>query len=167
MSEIQQSVASTTAPAPNEPNISVEHPFTHVFHVLVSGVALDKTLAEILEGQTTGWGRADLVKVQGKFVTSDAKQFVKVGFTSTTSNATIDEIAMRPSGKYFVSSQATAGQEHTFDLIPEDIYSRQIQPASSYLPMLRLKCSTSAGVAGSIMLYVKVHGIIQIQVSLN
>jgi len=156
MSTPEVSNVNLTPSAPLETNISKEHEYTDV--VILQGTSCSKPLDAILKDYMPGVGRADLVKIEVKIVTTASAQKVCIGFANVNSSLTAEQAAMKMSGLYFVSNSYSAGNEITRVLIPEDTLSRQIRPNSADLMMMNFLLSATDGVKIAVHFFIKVHG---------
>lgn len=168
MSFEQQTVESITSRAGTEPNISVEHPFTHVITIYCSaGSKVDSTLDTLLASHLVGTGRVDLVKIHASAQCTTAGSSVMIGFCEVGANIALSSLAMRENGFKLVANAMNVGAVVQADLIPEDRLSYQIRPVSSMLPTMKIKAAVSEDASLNLVLYIKVHGPIYVFTSLN
>jgi hypothetical protein len=146
-----------TSAAPLETNISVDHQETDI--IVLDGDYCDHPLDVILAPYLEGCGRVDLLKIEAKIVTTDARQKVMMGFAATGSSISVAQAAGKLSGLLFVSNAKTQGDEVTKVLVPEDTLSRQIRPNSADLPMLKLMVDVNPEVMLFLHIYIKVRGV--------
>lgn len=162
----EHTAESFTSPARSEPSISPSHDFTDV--IVVTGISkFEGALDELFSSFLNGCGMVSLHSVTLKVITSAAGQKVQAGFSSATSNTTIDVVSGKLNGFFHRSNNMNVGNQIVAELIPEDTLSRQIRPCSSLLPMLRFHIAVTDGADVFVHFKVKVHGIRYHQHSLN
>jgi len=150
-----------TSQAPLESNISREHEYTDLIHLMLADTrrTIDASIVSLMGDFLSGCGRVDLMHLDIIYKCSAADQFISVGMSSTTQSLTVQQAAFKGNGVSFTATNLTMGVRHSIRLIPEDNLSRQIQPVSSDLPSMKLLLECSKGVEVQIVLAVKVRGI--------
>lgn len=163
-------VESSFSAAPLEPKLSPTVGWTDEIAIAFKGEA---TVSSDLAGMSAvtsflqGCGAVDLISISLKFNFTASNCTLQAGFTDTGSSASLAQIAFLGSGYSAVSTNYNMGAMIEKELIPEGIYSRQIRPVSSTLPTLKFMFSCNKGVAGLILIRVKVYGPRRHYASLN
>jgi len=159
--------------APIEPNVTQEqawnHEYTYVLKSDEKDISIKRTIASIIEDELEGYGKVDLHSLRIKYVCSKANQAIMCGLGNAVGEKSITQIASRRAGFSHVSNSYNFGIQSEVELIVPDTLTRQIQPASSHLPAMRLYLSTTGGPRVSLILQVKTYGprIIDRELSLN
>jgi len=165
---ITQDTAVLSAQARLEPNISVEHPFSHEFNFNIAGkYTYSGSIMELVQSWLAGCGKVDLVSLELKFKMLEEKQTMQIGFCDLNSSLTIDQVAMKLNGVDITSNARTVGDEYVKNLIPEDTLSRQLQPISSMLLATKIMIAKDEKVRANLIIRLKVHGVIRVYATLK
>jgi len=159
----QEQTQTITAPAPSSGNISRTHVYTDIINITFGDgrTTLDDDLWEVVADYIPGIGNVELNSITVIFLAPKADMTVKLGVCNTAANLTVDQVAMKENGVYFVSTSLTAGKRHVEHVIPEDTISRQLFPVDSKLPMCKIIVSVTEGVAFTLQVKLKVNGMRQ------
>jgi hypothetical protein len=157
-STLEQGSISVTQSAPHEPDISTEHEYTDVLYMLLPD-SFDNSVLSMIGSMLPGCGRIDLVSLAVTYTCTAEKQEVMAGIKASGASATAEQLAFKDNGIYHVSNGFNFGVKSTFEVVPEDTLSVQIQPVSSMLPTPHFVFKKSRGVKASVILRLKVHGI--------
>jgi len=168
MSISTSETVAVTAAAPIEGNISTEHPYTHLVYVSVPQEKNYKdVICKLVVDHLKGCGRVDLVKIDAIIITSAPGATVKIGFAEAGSSLSIDQVSTKPNGVHHVANAFNVGIKVQESIIPEDTFSRQLQPVSSMLPTPQIYISTSKDVMVTMVVFLKVHGVVTLYSILN
>lgn len=147
-----------TQSAPLETGIGRSFEYTDIVHVQVNKNAVDSAIEEFVEQRLEGCGKVDLVKVVLNCLPTVAGASVKIGTSAIGSAATCELLSMTSGGYAFVASGLNAGVKHSVDIVPISSVSRQIRPASTNLPMLRLALEKTDNMLVILEFYIRVEG---------
>lgn len=151
-----QVTAAISGPAPLESGVSVKHEYTDVINV--SGNEYDGALSIYLSDLFEGCGRVDLLHMDVYVLACDKAQACYASIVSVNSSATVEQAAMFGNGFAYISNSFEVGIKHKVTLVPPDTLSRQIQPPSSDLPMLKFMLTADPKMRVNVEFFVKVHG---------
>jgi len=146
-------------PAPIEPSVAVTEDGVVIMNFWFSSKkSVDSLVSDLLSSQLSGCGNVDLLEVQVNCTLAGAGDYVHVGFSASDSTQSAERLSYGPGG-----FRAQAGTHHvqpnySATLIVPGVYSRQLRPPSSILPMLRIAMVSSAGASGMMIFKVKIHG---------
>lgn len=149
---------SLTAPAPLEPFAANEQPYNFMVIADVEVTNYADTVANLVSDYLEGCGNVDLVKIDATMLFSKASEFVYIGFSDANGSKGAKTYAMRPDGYAYKAGVNIPGSAVVVELLPPNIYSRQLQPVSSLLPTLKIHIAKSETVDMQMRLYVKIHG---------
>jgi len=147
-----------TSPAPLESSVASTQPYTHVSHFVIgTAVSFSWTLAGMLKDDISGYGNVDLHSIVIDYEMPTEGLKILGGFCHAGTSLTVNQVAFKPNGLHRTSNARTAGEPYTAIMVPESTMSRQIQPVSSDLPMIKFMMEWSKGVCGQIHIFYKVH----------
>jgi len=155
-----QNVASETPMAPLERGIGTEFLYTDIVQLCCDGKnEYDGPISDLVEHRLEGCGKVDLVQFSVKYQAGAGGARIYLGTSAVGSSATAKALAMNRNGHAHISNNFNAGAEHIVDLVPMSNVSRQIQPASTNLPMLRFTYEKTSTMSLNLTLYLKVEGV--------
>jgi hypothetical protein len=153
-------IAIDTPAAPLERGIGSSFEYTDLVQLDCSGKnEFDGPLEDLVSHRLEGTGKVDLIKIVVKYQATDSGARIYLGTSAVGSSAQAKSLAMNGSGHAHSANAFNSGSEHIFDLVPLANVSRQIRPASTNLPMLRLVYEKTAYMNLSIHIYMKVEGV--------
>jgi len=103
-------------------------------------------------------GKVDIVSLELRFVTTAAAQKVTAGMSNANATLTENQVGMGLFGHCHVSNQFNMGIESSWKFVVPDIYSAQVQPASSMVPGFKFYLNASASVRLNLIIFLKFHG---------
>jgi hypothetical protein len=159
-------VEKLDSPAPMEPNISTEHPWTDVIFLdalRTQAQSWNSLLKEYLEGTSN----VDIVAIELKLNLMEEKQHCFVGFQEVGGSVSTKALAGKSSGLRVYSNPLKLGDELYYRFIPEDNMSRQIRPQSSLLPEMKFCTDISEDAQATFTIKIKVNGVRYRFLSLN
>jgi hypothetical protein len=162
MAQINNKDSSFETPsAPLERGIGQDFLFTHIIHLHLGGArSFDGPIEDLIEHRLEGCGKVDLVSMSIKAVAKTAGAFINIGTSAVGSSSTALSLALTPSGFVHIANALNTGIQIEQVLVPMSNVSRQIRPASTNLPMLRLVFEKSENIQVNLVLYIKVEGVI-------
>jgi hypothetical protein len=156
-----QGISSETPSAPLERGIGQDFIYTHIIHLHLGGArSFDGPVEDLIQHRLEGCGKVDLVSMSIKAVAKTAGAFINIGTSAVGSSSTALSLGLTPSGFVHVANALNVGVQIEQTLIPMSNVSRQIRPASTNLPMLRLVFEKSENIQVNLVLYIKVEGVI-------
>lgn len=148
--------------APLEPVSFTETPYNMIVHIELKKTSISVKIADLIKSYLEGCGNVDLHHIDLVVVTTAASQTVKAGMCDAGSSATINHVSMKANGVHFTSTSYNYGVKNTHTLEPEGTLSRQIQPVSSNLPMIKLLVEKAEAASVQLDVYIKIHGVRQV-----
>lgn len=161
---ISEQATLANVPAPLEPSITKEQPYTDIFFITPTLAAGKKSfggcqdLNTLIKDQLTGCANVDLYKLEVKFKCTASGKSIAFGVYNSNATLTLEELGGVDTAVSFTSNSMTYGQMHTEEIIIPDHLTRQIQPASSLLPGFKFYLYADEGISVWVNMYVKVHG---------
>jgi hypothetical protein len=144
------------------------HNYTNVVSVdLGNTTTVSKKVADWIKDVTSGMGRVDLVKIEVAFIGLEAGAIFKAGIKETGSSLTLSVTSMKPNGIYHVSNAKNCGEKIIVQILPEDLFSRQIKPAPCDLPIFELEIEKNSKMNAVVYFYLINRGITVHNITLN
>lgn len=161
MSEITNTgMSKETAAAPLEQVLSGDTPETDICNLDLSALTTkDGSILDYIGHRLEGCPNVQLLSWSFKAQAGAAGDFLRIGMASINSSASIKSLAGKKNGFKHKANDRNYGEEIERDLIPMSNVSRQIQPDSSQIPMLRLCYEKSAGMDLTFTFRYKVNGV--------
>lgn len=150
--------------APQEPILSKEQDFSHVFMIQISPAAnatslsANFTINRLISEELKGAGMVTLVSLSVSYMATGKDQKITCAIANSASNYSELQLQHLMTGHSHVSTAYNYGVRNTVELIIPDTLSRQIQPISALLPSLSMWVHADAQISLAIHLRVKVHG---------
>jgi len=156
-------VISTSVPvvsAPLESSVSVSLLETDDISLNMCNLTKkDGNLESYIAHRLEGCGNVDLVSMGFKAVCPSSGDYIRIGTAEVGSSASVFSLAGRSNGFIFKANDKTKGLEIERILKTASTVSRQIRPASTNLPMIRLAYEKSAGTQLFLHIKIKVNGV--------
>lgn len=125
-------------------------------------------LWRMLSQWCTGMGKVDLFELSVSYLLPGANDYLHVGTSTAYNTQTAKQLSRLPSGvNANGGNMLNRGKQFIDVLIPDGQISRQLQPASSDLPMLRIAYSKSASCQLSLFVKLKTQGHRKIAITLT
>lgn len=121
----------------------------------------------VIQGYLTGMSKVHWESFELRFSCSAKGQTVQAAFTSINSVVSIDSLMGFGENFVVTSNEMNYGNFHTHKLVVPGIYTRQIQPASSEAPRMKLLLKADKGVKVWLHVRMRFEGPIRRCVDLN
>jgi len=148
---------------PSEPTIARDEPFNRVItYALKAGegknLSASISLANLTKDELSECGQVELVKMVLRFNATAGSQTFSAGVFSANGSKTPEQVSMLPGGFSITTTSFDFGAQREYEMVVPDMYSKQVQPASSMLPPFKIYVAAEKGVKVALHLYLKIHG---------
>lgn len=151
-----------TKPVQYEENLTAEEPFNHIYNIQMNvnsdSWEIRSPLADLVLDELEGYGKVDIHTIVVRCLTSKAGQGLSCGLGNAIGNRSVDQVALAKGGYSFVSNAYNCGVMQEVELLVSDLFTRQLQPASSTLPAFKLYLKATGKPLVSLVLLVKTYG---------